>query len=99
MKLANNSFVTSSVLRPLKRSLDELRHAPAGERFQRWHRKKERTARPWARPLYLVGAVVCLAIGVVLAVMPGPAVLFFALAGGLLAAQSATVARFLDATE
>jgi hypothetical protein len=44
----------------------------------------------------VIVAVAALVIGVVLVLMPGPAVLFFLIAGMLLAAESCTVARLLD---
>ena len=43
-----------------------------------------------------VVAAFAIAVGVVLAFLPGPAVLFFLLAGGLLASEWLWVARFLD---
>ncbi|MGH7335962.1 MAG: PGPGW domain-containing protein, partial [Myxococcota bacterium] len=48
---------------------------------------------------FVVIAIVCFAAGVVLVFIPGPAVLFFALGGALLATQSLWVARALDAIE
>ena len=77
----------------------ELKNAKAGERFQAFHDKQQENMPRWARPLYLGGAIVSLAVGVVLAFIPGPAVLFFALAAGLLAAQSAWLAKRLDRAE
>jgi hypothetical protein len=71
---------------------------PAGERFARVH-ERQKGAPAWVRPAMLIGAVVAFAIGVPLAVLPGPAVLFFAISGALLAAQSAWVARQLDRAE
>ena len=47
----------------------------------------------------LVLAVAALAVGIVLMFIPGPAILFFLLAGGLLAAESRGVARGLDWSE
>ena len=49
--------------------------------------------------MYLVAAVLCFGVGVVLTVMPGPGFVFFAFAGALVATQSTTVARFLDSAE
>ena len=46
--------------------------------------------------LPLLLAPLSLAVGVVLMFIPGPAVLFFALAGALLASHSMPVARALD---
>ena len=44
-------------------------------------------------------ALVALAIGVVLAVIPGPAIPFFLIAGGMLATESRTIARVMDWSE
>ena len=44
-------------------------------------------------------AVVSIAVGIVLMFIPGPAILFFLIAGGLLAAESREVARGLDWSE
>jgi hypothetical protein len=51
------------------------------------------------RLLRLVIAVLALGVGLLLAVMPGPAILFFLLSGSLLAAESRGVARLLDRAE
>lgn len=51
------------------------------------------------RILRLLIAILALGVGLVLAVMPGPAILFFLLAGSLLAAESRGVARILDRAE
>ena len=44
-------------------------------------------------------ALACLAVGVVLVFIPGPAVLFFFIGGGLLAAESRVIAWGLDYSE
>jgi hypothetical protein len=46
-----------------------------------------------------VVALLCLAVGVVLLFIPGPAFVFLGLAGVLLAQHSMLVARALDASE
>jgi hypothetical protein len=51
------------------------------------------------RIVFVGGALVCVAIGMVLVVIPGPAVPFFFLAGGLLATESRTIARAMDWSE
>jgi hypothetical protein len=51
------------------------------------------------RMLRLMIAVLAFGVGLVLAVMPGPAILFFLLSGSLLAAESRGVARILDRAE
>ena len=46
-----------------------------------------------------VAAIILLAIGVVLTILPGPAVVFYFAGAGLLAGESRTLARGLDWTE
>jgi hypothetical protein len=53
----------------------------------------------FARALRLTMALLALGVGVVLAVMPGPGILFFLISGSLLAAESRGVARILDRSE
>jgi hypothetical protein len=48
------------------------------------------------RPIF---ALLAFAVGVVLAFIPGPAVVFFGIAAALLASESMTVARALDRVE
>ena len=47
----------------------------------------------------MVIGLVAVAIGFVLIFIPGPAILFLAVGGGLIASESLPVARFLDACE
>jgi hypothetical protein len=85
-----------------RKSWRELKHGRPGHRFQdRYQRARRETEQcgPAQRILMLIAALVCLAIGVVLSVIPGPAVPFFFIAGGLLAAESRTIARFMDWSE
>jgi len=51
------------------------------------------------RVLLIATALLCLAIAVVLSVIPGPAIPFYFLAGGLLATESRGVARAMDWSE
>lgn len=51
------------------------------------------------RIVRLVIAAVALVIGIVLMFIPGPAILFFFIAGSLIAAESRGLARALDWTE
>ncbi|HEX2878358.1 MAG TPA: hypothetical protein VHO25_02360, partial [Polyangiaceae bacterium] len=53
----------------------------------------------WHRVLQLLLIPVLMAIGLVLTVIPGPAILFFLFAAALLAAHSLGVARTLDRAE
>jgi hypothetical protein len=88
--------------RQLRQRWAELKASQPGERFQAaYHRQKRAdqgrsAAARWVRPIL---ALLSFAIGVVLAFIPGPAVLFFALSATLLATQSLRVARGLDQTE
>ena len=86
-------------MQTLKAVWFELKHAQPGERFAAVYRRHERHRRGWTRGLCLLAAVISFAIGVVLAFIPGPAVVFFAITGALLATQSLWVATHLDATE
>jgi hypothetical protein len=86
----------------LKRQWHGLQRSQPGHRFQnryasaRRHRDQVPT---WQRLLQLGASLVLLAAGVVFVFIPGPAILFFALAGAMLASESRTVARALDWTE
>lgn len=75
-----------------------FRALPAGARFRRFH-EQQKNAPGWVKPLLVVGAVVSLAVAVVLTIFPGPAFVFYGLAGALLATQSIHVARLLDRGE
>lgn len=48
------------------------------------------------RIFHLILALALVAVGVVLVFIPGPAVLFFFIGGGLLASESRGIARMLD---
>jgi hypothetical protein len=71
---------------------------PAGKRFQTLH-TQQKDAPVWAKALMVFGAVLALAIGVLLTVLPGPAILFYALAAAFAGIQSAWIARALDRAE
>jgi hypothetical protein len=69
-------------------------HEP-GERFGAFYR--EQKDKPfWVKATFLGLAVLSFAVGVVLAFIPGPAVVFFALSGALLSTQSRWIAEALD---
>jgi hypothetical protein len=79
-----------------------LSRARPGKRFQRRYEISRRTRNQTTiagRFVRLALAVVFLAIGVVLVFIPGPAILFFVLAGSLLATESRILAKMLDALE
>ena len=89
------------MLARLKHQWKTLKRLEPGQRFQTAHRQHRQSAgkSPVRRVLYAVAGVVSLAIGVVLVFIPGPAILFFLIAGGLFAMQSLWVARALDWSE
>ena len=87
-----------SVLARLKDKWRTFKAHPAGERFQTIHRQQAGASR-WLKAAMIAGAVIAFAVGIVLTVLPGPAVVFFALAGALAAVLSAWVARALARAE
>lgn len=77
----------------------DLKQGRPGHRFQDRYEHAQRKKRgPGAgkRVARLAASIVLLAIGLVLTFIPGPAILFFFLAGGLLATESRVVARAMD---
>lgn len=72
-----------------------------GERFENQHRraKKRGLDRGWIRAVFFIGALVSAAIGVVLVFIPGPAFVFFILAGALVAIPWRPAATALDRAE
>jgi hypothetical protein len=97
--LARSLQPKSSVYRSTRKLWDQLRASRAGKRFQHFHDAQGARRLGWARALTLLAVVLCLAIGVVLAFIPGPAILFFALAAALTATQSRWLACKLDRAE
>ena len=85
----------------LKTRWRELRHGEPGRRFRaRYERRHARArhagGRKWA--LIVAGVVIALA-GIVLLPLPGPGMLVIALGALLVAEESLTVAKMLDALE
>jgi uncharacterized protein (TIGR02611 family) len=77
----------------------DLKRGQPGRRFQDSYqraRKREAGSGAMERIILIVAALVCFLIGVVLTFIPGPAILFFFLGGGLLATESRWVARKMD---
>lgn len=89
------------MLAALKRSMGELSRGTPGRRFQqRYERAQQLEPRGGIRrAINYVVAVGAFSIGVVLVFIPGPAVVFFVLAGALLAPESRAVARVMDWAE
>jgi hypothetical protein len=78
----------------------DLKRGRPGSRFEdRYERARRRERAAGKRIILLAAGIGCFAIGVVLSVIPGPAILFFMLAGGLLASESRFVARAMDWSE
>lgn len=78
-----------------------MKHARPGKRFQDAHDRARHNGASsgWARVALVALALVFLVIGIILVFIPGPAFVFFILAGALLAAQWRRMARWLDQTE
>lgn len=78
----------------------DLKRGQPGHRFQdryeRAKRERRKGGNHWRRIVMFTAGIVCLAIGVVLSVIPGPAIPFFFLAGGLFGTESRLIARFMD---
>jgi uncharacterized paraquat-inducible protein A len=91
--------MTSHAVEHLKKAWGVFRHAKPGARFEQLHAREQHKTRPWMRPLLVIGTVVSLVLGVIFAFIPGPAVVFFAIAAALLAMQSEWIARHLDEAE
>jgi hypothetical protein len=88
--------------RRFKDRLSKVKQLPAGRRFEtfyKWEREQNRKGSAVRAPLLWAAALLSAAVGVVLVFIPGPAVLFFAIAGAIIAMQSRRSARALDWTE
>jgi hypothetical protein len=85
-----------------KRQWKALRQSQPGHRFQDRYENSRRSKDQGGvagRVLKIGAALVSFVIGVVLVFIPGPAILFFAIAGGMMATESRWVARGLDGLE
>jgi xanthosine utilization system XapX-like protein len=98
---AANPEVREDMLESLKNDLEKMREDRPGERFKNEHRRAEKRGlrQGWMRVALLAGALVCILIGVVLVFIPGPAFVFFILAGALVAIQWWPAAKALDRAE
>ena len=77
-----------------------LKRGSPGHRFQSCHAAARRHTATWGHRLARFGlALVALLLGLFFAVMPGPAIIFFAAAGALLATESRPLAVALDWSE
>jgi hypothetical protein len=87
------------VIAALKRNWHELSRDPPGRRFQNRHKKQDGRGSGLSRTLKLTAAIVLLAAGVVLLVIPGPGSVLIVIGAALLAEESKVVARFMDRAE
>jgi hypothetical protein len=90
---------SGQVLEKIKAELREIKGYPVGERFCRFHERHRRGQAGWVRPLMWFAVAISLVIGVILAFIPGPAILFFAISAALAATQSHAVAKRFDRAE
>jgi Flp pilus assembly protein TadB len=85
-----------------KRTWRELKASAPGKRFEEHHHRAQARGKGHSvtsRVLLFGGALVSFVVGVVLVFIPGPAIVFFAITGALLATQSLSVAHALDDAE
>ena len=94
-----SATVLLNVLKKLKRELRELRSSPAGERFTQFHERHRHSQASWVKPLVLIAAAISFVVGIILAFIPGPAILFFAITAALVATQHHGLAKQLDRGE
>ncbi len=86
----------------VEKSVKSYSKGKPGQRFRARYRSRSRERSSPIDPrriLRWVAGLACFAIGGVLTIFPGPAILFFLLGGGLLASESWWVARSLDGVE
>lgn len=89
--------------RGFKKQFSAFRESRPGSRFKDYYRSRrasgEKSAVIW-RVVHVVGAVIAIALGVFLSLVPGvPGFVFVLLGGALLAAQSLRIADLLDSGE
>jgi hypothetical protein len=83
----------------LKAEWWRFRSAPVGHRFVACYERHQAREAAWMKPVLFFLAIFSLVIGIVLAFIPGPAILFFAISGALFAAESRLVATTFDRVE
>lgn len=93
--------MSDDLLARIKSHLKQMKRDPVGRRFRNEHKRARNSGATsgWAKVFCLGLALVCCAIGVVLIFIPGPAFVFFILAGALVASQWWAAARVLDKAE
>lgn len=91
-------MATSMTVQLRKHWRDLLEGRPGNRFMDRYERarRKDRRSGVWRRLTIIVLGCAALLVGAVLTVIPGPAVPFFFIGGGLLATESRPVARLMD---
>lgn len=89
------------MIEQVKQDVAKMKKSPPGERFVAQHERAKQNglASGAGRVVCVALATVATAIGVVLVFIPGPAFVFFLLAGALLASQWRGLAEWMDAAE
>jgi hypothetical protein len=88
------------VLERLRSGWRELREAPAGQRFQqRFQRPRDARRGRLRRAGTIAGGSLIVLLGVIALPLPGPGLLVIAVGALLIAEESRTAARALDALE
>jgi hypothetical protein len=82
----------------LRKKWHDFKALPPGRRFQTVH-EQQQSAPWWVKPAVIATAAGAFAIGILLTFIPGPAFVFYGLAGALAATESAWLARTLDRGE
>ena len=81
----------------LRRYWRQLKAGRPGKRFQVQYEAQQKSRRPaWARPVWIAGGTVLIAVGVVALPAPGPGILVIAFGAALIARESRIAARVLD---
>jgi len=73
--------------------------SPPGARFLQCYERHQARNAPWLKPLMFFAGVFSFVIGFVLAFIPGPAILFFAISAALFACEYKPVAKSFDKVE
>jgi uncharacterized protein (TIGR02611 family) len=78
----------------------DLTKVTPGRRFRnRYYRRQGRRCSAWIKPFYLTLAAALLVTGIILMPAPGPGIVVALIGAGMLADESLSAARALDAAE
>lgn len=87
------------MLRALKGRLRQFMTVPSGRRFRAVYERRHQRPHLLRRIVTIGAGLALVAVGVLLLVLPGPGLLVAAMGAALLAEESLTVARALDALD